>query len=283
VAEDRPAESEVERVARLERELADLRSTVLVRASRRPTGSMEATLAATPPPDTLLMQGQTVNRADYPLLWKWVADHSAAGFGSGDGSTTFALPDMRGRVIVGAGTLGADTYALGQKFGAARVNLTTAQLPSHSHSGSSGSTAHTHGGATGSDSHAHTGSTGSNSHDHGSAGGHGHSASTSSDGSHSGHRPNVNPGVGGDDGSRWPTDLNASAGGHSHSVSIGSSGSHTHDSRSHSHSMSIDSDTHSHSIPSDSHSHTVTVGSTGGGEAVDIRQPGIAANWLIWT
>jgi len=52
----------------------------------------------------------------------------------GDGQTTFALPDLRGRVPIGAGT-GTDgiTYALGQKAGSANVTLTQAQMPLHTH------------------------------------------------------------------------------------------------------------------------------------------------------
>jgi microcystin-dependent protein len=52
----------------------------------------------------------------------------------GDGRTTFALPDMRGRVPVhmGAGP-GLSSYRIGDKGGAERVTLTAAQLPSHTH------------------------------------------------------------------------------------------------------------------------------------------------------
>jgi len=53
----------------------------------------------------------------------------------GDGRTTFALPDMRGRVAVHEGEGAALTNRpLGAKFGAETVTLTTSQLPSHSHS-----------------------------------------------------------------------------------------------------------------------------------------------------
>lgn len=52
----------------------------------------------------------------------------------GDGITTFALPDLRGRTPIGAGTgLGLAPVNLGQKLGTETVNLTTANLPSHSH------------------------------------------------------------------------------------------------------------------------------------------------------
>lgn len=52
----------------------------------------------------------------------------------GDGRTTFALPDLRGRVPVGVGTgPGLDTVNWGQKGGAETIALTNANLPSHNH------------------------------------------------------------------------------------------------------------------------------------------------------
>ncbi|MGB3471518.1 MAG: tail fiber protein [Erythrobacter sp.] len=52
----------------------------------------------------------------------------------GDGRTTFALPDLQGRVPVGPGNgPGLPNVGQGQKFGAASTTLTTAQLPSHNH------------------------------------------------------------------------------------------------------------------------------------------------------
>jgi microcystin-dependent protein len=53
----------------------------------------------------------------------------------GNGVNTFALPDTRGRVIVGPGQgPGLSNYELGQMGGAETVSLTLAQLPAHSHS-----------------------------------------------------------------------------------------------------------------------------------------------------
>jgi microcystin-dependent protein len=52
----------------------------------------------------------------------------------GDGRTTFALPDLRGRVPVGVGAgPGLSTVNQGQKQGAETITLTTSQLPSHEH------------------------------------------------------------------------------------------------------------------------------------------------------
>lgn len=52
----------------------------------------------------------------------------------GDGVTTFALPDLRGRVPVGQGQgMGLSNYSLGAKGGSETVTLTQAHLPVHSH------------------------------------------------------------------------------------------------------------------------------------------------------
>lgn len=53
----------------------------------------------------------------------------------GDGRTTFALPDLRGRVPVHPGTgPGLSQYRVGEKGGAETVSLTVEQLAAHSHS-----------------------------------------------------------------------------------------------------------------------------------------------------
>ncbi len=52
----------------------------------------------------------------------------------GDGRTTFALPDLRGRVILGAGQgPGLSSYVPGQASGTESVALQVGQLPTHSH------------------------------------------------------------------------------------------------------------------------------------------------------
>lgn len=55
----------------------------------------------------------------------------------GDGRSTFALPDLRGRAAVGVGNgPGLVNIALGQKRGVEFVSLTVAQIPQHNHSAS---------------------------------------------------------------------------------------------------------------------------------------------------
>jgi microcystin-dependent protein len=49
----------------------------------------------------------------------------------GDGQSTFALPDLRGRVPVHQGT----SFTLGQSGGEETVTLTASQIPTHTHQG----------------------------------------------------------------------------------------------------------------------------------------------------
>lgn len=51
----------------------------------------------------------------------------------GNGQTTFALPDMRGRAVISPGTRGSDTYVVGQPGGSEAVIPTQSQIPGHSH------------------------------------------------------------------------------------------------------------------------------------------------------
>jgi len=52
----------------------------------------------------------------------------------GNGTTTFQLPNLAGRVPVGAGSgAGLTTYTLGEVGGTEKVTLTINQMPSHTH------------------------------------------------------------------------------------------------------------------------------------------------------
>lgn len=54
----------------------------------------------------------------------------------GDGSTTFALPDLRGRVAINQGqSPGLSNYAMGQASGQETVTLNINQIPAHNHPG----------------------------------------------------------------------------------------------------------------------------------------------------
>jgi len=62
----------------------------------------------------------------------------------GDGVSTFALPDLRGRAVIGQGTgPGLSTYVLGQLSGSENVTLTSNTMASHTHLLNAGATATT--------------------------------------------------------------------------------------------------------------------------------------------
>lgn len=62
----------------------------------------------------------------------------------GDGQTTFAIPDLRGRLPIHQGTLsGGGNYVLGQRAGSETVTLSTNQIPAHNHPMTAAATANT--------------------------------------------------------------------------------------------------------------------------------------------
>ncbi|HSF92036.1 MAG TPA: tail fiber protein [Paracoccaceae bacterium] len=73
--------------------------------------------------------GQLLPISSYSALFSLIGTQ----FG-GDGRTTFALPDLRGRVPMHAGTgPGLTPRQVGQRFGEEQVTLNATQIPSHSH------------------------------------------------------------------------------------------------------------------------------------------------------
>lgn len=114
--------------------------------------------ATAPNSSFVLAYGQAVSRTTYSSLFTLLSTT----YGTGDGSTTFNLPDCRGRVVAGKDDMGGSaasrltsTYfggtatSLGAVGGLESHTLTTAQLASHSHSNSLTDPGHTHSLTTG--------------------------------------------------------------------------------------------------------------------------------------
>lgn len=101
-----------------------------VSAAAAPTGVILPYGGSSAPPGYLLCQGQAVSRSTYAFLFAVLGTR----YGAGDGSTTFNLPDMRGRVMVGLDTAQAEFNALGNAGGAKTHTLTEAEMPAHQHS-----------------------------------------------------------------------------------------------------------------------------------------------------
>ena len=95
-------------------------------------GMIQMFAGSTAPAGWLICDGSAVSRTTYATLFAVIETT----YGTGDGSTTFNLPDLRGRVAVGVGTgtaTDATAHALGQYDGAETVTLTENEIPSHTH------------------------------------------------------------------------------------------------------------------------------------------------------
>ncbi|HEU5478846.1 MAG TPA: tail fiber protein, partial [Candidatus Tumulicola sp.] len=89
-----------------------------------------ATFAGNYAPDGwLVADGSVLDPTLYPALFAAIGTTYG-----GDGVTTFALPDLRGRVSVGADA----THPLGTAFGEEATTVTTMTLPAHNHTIPSG-------------------------------------------------------------------------------------------------------------------------------------------------
>lgn len=76
-----------------------------------------------------MCNGQLLSISDYDVLFSLIGT-----IYGGDGVTSFALPDMRGRVPIHQGSsAGLTSRAMGQSFGHEYVTLTSDHVPTHTH------------------------------------------------------------------------------------------------------------------------------------------------------
>ena len=79
----------------------------------------------TAPEGYLLCDGEAYSRTEYSELFEVIGTT----FGSGDGSTTFNVPDLRGRTSIGANA----SHLMGTTGGEESHTLTVDEMPSHNH------------------------------------------------------------------------------------------------------------------------------------------------------
>lgn len=128
-------------------------ATVSQLNSSLPAGVVVDFSGSSAPSGWLLCYGQAVSRSTYARLFAAIGTV----YGAGNGSTTFNVPDARGRVIAGKDDMGGTnanrlgsvwgslSRALNGVFGTPDHTLTLAQMPSHNHGGNTGNAgAHSH-------------------------------------------------------------------------------------------------------------------------------------------
>jgi microcystin-dependent protein len=122
-------------------------------ASSVPIGAVSDFAGSAPPSLWYLCFGQPVSRTTFSALFAVIGTT----YGVGDGSTTFNLPDCRGRTSFGDDNMGGtsagritvaggnfDATVLGGVGGGQNQTLTGAQMPVHSHGATVNDPTHTH-------------------------------------------------------------------------------------------------------------------------------------------
>jgi microcystin-dependent protein len=101
------------------------------------TGFILAFGVAAPPSGWLACNGSAVSRTTYSALYALIGTT----YGAGNGSSTFNVPDLRGRTLIGTDGLAAGSFTAnlgsldntGGVGGAQNHTLTTAEMPAHTH------------------------------------------------------------------------------------------------------------------------------------------------------
>lgn len=104
-----------EGIAASQKALQDGLNSIMIIQANVPTGAIMPFAGASAPSGYLLCNGAAVSRTAYAALFSVIG----TSYGSGDGSTTFNVPDLRETAPVGIGTRGSgtsrhDVYTLGQ-------------------------------------------------------------------------------------------------------------------------------------------------------------------------
>jgi microcystin-dependent protein len=248
----------------------------------------------TAPSGWLICDGRTVSRTTYSKLFAVIGVY----WGSGDGSTTFRLPNTAGRSLLAPGTVtdqGGLAYAFGftQMQGFVYSPITQNNLPAYNLVTDSQGY-HSHGGGTqAAGSHAHT-TDAQGVHSHGGSylPDHSHTGYTDIQGDHSHTYTRANEGVGVTGGgavvasganfgfSNYNTSVN---GAHQHNVQTygaGNIGLAIYGDGNHAHNVYAVGD-HAHNIwPDGAHQHNVNLG--GGGVPLNVLNPFLVVTKIIY-
>lgn len=105
----------------------------LIMSDSVPIGAIQSYGGNVAPSGWLICDGRAISRTEYSELFYVIGTT----YGSGDGSATFNIPDLKGRTLVGvgnSGATGATNHTLGQKSGEETHKLEISEMPQHNHS-----------------------------------------------------------------------------------------------------------------------------------------------------
>jgi Microcystin-dependent protein len=92
-------------------------------------GSIQLFAGSIAPLGYLICDGTAISRVSYASLFNVIGTQ----YGTGDGSTTFNIPDLRGRIATGYDSTQTEFNTLGKTGGEKTHILTVKEMPSHNH------------------------------------------------------------------------------------------------------------------------------------------------------
>lgn len=109
--------------------ITELHSQGIATGDTLPLGAVIEWYSDTIPENWLLCNGQAISRTNYPELFNVIGTK----YGVGNNSTTFNLPNLKGKVAVGKNTSETEFNTIGKTGGEKTHTLTIEEMPKHNH------------------------------------------------------------------------------------------------------------------------------------------------------
>jgi microcystin-dependent protein len=219
-----------------------------------PVGAVTCYAGVNTPQGWLFCNGSEVSKTSYSALYSVIGDR----YGVAGNSDNFVLPDLTQKFPLGKSV----SNNLGDSSGNQTIILSTNQLPSHTHTGTTDI----------SGSHVHTGTTSTNgTHNHTATdSGHSHGYLDAYFAENQAEGPNnvfgTSASTDNDNSYRYRPEQDTITSTGYANITVDNNGSHSH-------SLNVDSN--------GNHTHTFTTGSTGSGSSINIMNPYLVLNYII--